>query len=78
MKGRVYVIQHKETGKILYACHEESDAIAFTRRHPEYVSERVWCEPPSMGILLDRAIGAVKEEIFLASAVREADETSSK
>ena len=78
MKGREYVIQHKETGKILYACHEEADAIAFTRRHPEYTSERVWCEPPSMGILLDRAIGAVREEIFLANAVKETDETSSK
>lgn len=78
MKGRVYVIQHKETGKILYACHEEADAIAFTRRHPEYVSERVECEPPSVGILLDRAIGAVKEEIFLANAVKETNETSSQ
>lgn len=78
MKGRVYVIQHKETGKILYACHEEADAIAFTRHHPEYVSERVECKPPSVEILLDRAIHRVKEEIFLANAVRETDETTSK
>lgn len=78
MKGRVYVIQHKETGKILYACHEEVDAIAFTRRHPEYVSERVWVEPPSVKLLVERAIGAVEEQVFLANAVKETDETASK